>query len=106
MIDWERITGLCEEIGPDSFDEVIELFLVEVGGVLDALKEGPGLKDAMHFLKGAALNLGFSDFAKLCAAGEVAARTGIGQVDIAAVRNSYHSTLVEFEAHREARLAA
>lgn len=106
MIDWERIFGLCEEIGAESFDEVMELFLTEVGGVLDDLEEGPGLKDAMHFLKGAALNLGFSEFAGLCAAGELAASTGSGQVDIAAVRASYRNTLMEFEAHRVARLVA
>jgi hypothetical protein len=106
MIDWERISGLCEEIGAESFDEVMELFLTEVGGVLDALEEGPGLKDAMHFLKGTALNLGFSEFAGLCAAGELAASTGSGQVDIAAVRASYRNTLMEFEAHRVARLVA
>lgn len=106
MIDWERISGLCEEIGADSFDEVLELFLTEVGGVLEALEEGPNLKDAMHFLKGAALNLGFSEFAAQCAAGELAARTGGAQVDIAALRDCYRSTLAEFEAHRAARLVA
>ncbi|MEL7027080.1 MAG: Hpt domain-containing protein, partial [Pseudomonadota bacterium] len=35
MIDWERVMDLREEVGPDDFMEVAELFLSEVGSVLE-----------------------------------------------------------------------
>lgn len=75
MIDWDRVTALREEIGPEDFDEVVELFLEEVDAEIEALSEGlpqDQLGEKLHFLKGSALNLGFRDFSALCQSGESA----------------------------------
>jgi HPt (histidine-containing phosphotransfer) domain-containing protein len=85
MIDWERADALRAEIGDDDFAEVAALFLQEcddaVAGMLASGHAGP---DALHFLKGAALNLGFDGLARLCATGEVA-----GAADPAAIAAAY-----------------
>lgn len=70
MIDWNRVSELRTEIGADDFAEIAEVFLEEVDEVIESLaKPGPKTNWAgtLHFLKGSALNLGFSDFASLCA---------------------------------------
>ncbi len=77
LIDWARVRDLRDEIGEDSFAEVVELFLDEVEQVLARLS-GPGgmeadaaaLADDLHFLKGSAWNLGFARFADFCARAE------------------------------------
>jgi histidine phosphotransfer protein HptB len=86
MIDWKQVDGLREDLG-DGFDELVELFLAEVEEVRARLT--PGIPPAqmaadLHFLKGAALNLGFADLAALCSAGEVQAAGG-GEVDPAPI---------------------
>ena len=47
------------------------------------------LEADLHFLKGAALNLGFSEFAALCQDGERRAALGEGGLDITAVKDCY-----------------
>lgn len=80
MIDWARVAELREEIGPEDFEEVLELFLTEVESAIDLLEGAHGnpivTEEQMHFLKGASLNLGFSDLATLCQTGEKAAADG------------------------------
>ena len=74
MIDWKRVADLRDEIGSEDFEEVLPLFLEEVLGVMDTLRDAPDLsrlEEDMHFLKGAALNLGFEAFTNLCSAGEI-----------------------------------
>lgn len=79
MIDWARIRILFEEIGEESFAEVLDLFVQDVDEGLERL-ECAGDKRAVsaefHFLKGAALNLGLDDIAALCAEGERCAAQG------------------------------
>lgn len=78
MIEWPRVVELREEVGDESLEEVVELFLEEVEGTLGALSPGmdrASIEEGAHFLKGAALNLGFARFAELCAEIEVASRT-------------------------------
>ncbi|CUH64950.1 TMAO reductase sytem sensor TorS [Thalassovita gelatinovora] len=73
MIDWKRVAELRDEIGTDDFDEVVELFLDEVHGVIENLRHNPNpddLESDLHFLKGSALNLGFSDFSEKCHSAE------------------------------------
>ncbi len=86
MIDWNRALELRDEIGAEDFDEVVELFLSEVEGTLDQLEDGLSdariMEEQMHFLKGAALNLGFSAVSELCQTGEMAAAAG--QIDVVA----------------------
>ncbi len=71
MIDWQRIEDLKGEIGEDAFPEVVELFVEEVDEVVTTLRDSGSVSaDQLHFLKGCALNLGFSGLAELCAAQE------------------------------------
>ena len=99
MIDWEQVDELRTDMG-DSFDEIVEVFLGEVEDALarlDPAVGAAGLAADLHFLKGAALNLGFRAFAKLCAEGEGKANAGIvapGNLD--AVRSSYRESREAF----------
>lgn len=73
MIDWGRVNELREEVGPEAFAEVVEIFLEEVDENIQRLRAEvvpETFRADMHFLKGSALNLGFADFATLCAEGE------------------------------------
>ncbi|QYK41685.1 MAG: Hpt domain-containing protein [Paracoccaceae bacterium] len=72
MIDWSRLEELTAEIGTDAVTEVVALFLDEADGVAARLPETlpDSVEGELHFLKGAALNLGFTYLAQLCAAGE------------------------------------
>lgn len=77
-IDWTHVTLLRDEMG-DDFDDLLQVFLNEVDEGLSRLEEapvGPDLADALHFLKGSALNLGLSSFASLCSDNEQLARCG------------------------------
>jgi len=93
MLNWTRVIELRDEIGAEDFAEVVELFLDEAGEVLDRLSPGTGaaqLEEDLHFLKGAALNLGFAGLAALCLQGEKAARAGRPQdVDIDGLRQTF-----------------
>ncbi|THD85462.1 Hpt domain-containing protein [Aliigemmobacter aestuarii] len=82
MIDWGRVAELRDEIGDDGFDDVVDLFIEETDEVvagLAALSGGADIEKALHFLKGSALNLGFTDLATLCQAGERQAAAGAAQ---------------------------
>ncbi|SHE30725.1 Hpt domain-containing protein [Ruegeria intermedia] len=89
MINWPRVRQLRDEVGPDEFDEVVRIFLDEVGEVIDRLQadtERRELEQNLHFLKGSALSLGFETFSKLCQDGERRAAAGQGaEVDLDAV---------------------
>jgi HPt (histidine-containing phosphotransfer) domain-containing protein len=79
MINWNKIKDLKNEIGEEDFEEVVELFLEEVDGAISKLREKPdrnSLEEDLHFLKGSALNLGFSEFSTLCQSGETRAASG------------------------------
>lgn len=92
MIDWTRVTELRDEIGAEDFDEVVEMFLDEADEVISRISPGDTAKSLeadLHFLKGAALNLGFADFAALCQDGERRSATGEVGLDIAAVQICY-----------------
>ena len=79
MIDWERVATLRDEVGEDSFAEVVTMFLDEVDEVIARLRLGvplPDVERALHFLKGGVLNLGFADLGALCQEGERLAAEG------------------------------
>jgi len=89
MIDWARIEDLRSEIGAEDFLEVVDMFLDEADEVVGQLS-GPPLPDQvegqLHFLKGAALNLGLTDLAAHCQDGERRAASGdAASVDLAQV---------------------
>lgn len=69
MIDWNRVDELRTEVGPEDFIEVVDLFLEEVDEIIDRFRNGAqeeNLEETLHFLKGSALNIGFSHLATLC----------------------------------------
>lgn len=100
MIDWTRVTELCEEVGADDLDEVVDLFFEEVEEVTDRIKTTPDLTTLeadLHFLKGSALSLGFSDFAEQCQQGETASASGhASKVDVPTILKSYDASKAMF----------
>ena len=110
MINWDRVAELREEVGVDDFAEIIELFLEEVDAIIELLRDGQGLSDLeahLHFLKGSALNLGFTQFADLCQAGETAAAQGRSDsVDLGAIIPVYDSARAVFLEQSPKRFAA
>ncbi len=111
MIDWNRVSELIDEIGAEDFGEVVELFLDEVDSAIQLLAGAEGdpvvIEEQMHFLKGAALNLGFESLAQLCMKGEKAASAGRADfVSANEVRVTYEGSRVQFEEGLPSRLAA
>ncbi|MFA8386017.1 MAG: Hpt domain-containing protein [Pelagibaca sp.] len=110
MIDWTRVSELRDEIGPDDFAEVAELFLMEVEDTLSRLNRAGNtardMQDLMHFLKGSALNLGFSDLSDMCSKAESAASQGALTVDIAHLNSLYRQSRALFETEFAQRFAA
>lgn len=110
MIDWTRVKALRDEVGAEDFEEVVELFIEEVDEVVDRLRQAADvstLEEDVHFLKGSALNLGFSDLAALCEAAEMAARAGNAEaIDLSAVLTAYTTSRTIFLAERAAQMAA
>ena len=69
MIDWNRVDELRNEVGQEDFIEVVDLFLEEVEDIIDRFRNGTqedAIDETLHFLKGSALNIGFSKLALLC----------------------------------------
>ena len=109
MIDWARINDLRDEIGADSFDEVAVLFLEEADEAvaqLDGALTAKALEAALHFLKGSALNLGFSRLADLCQGGERKAAGGSTAVDLTTIRRAYDASKTAFQDGRVTALSA
>lgn len=102
MIDWTQVNTLRDEIGRESFDEIIEIFIEEVEQVIDRLRSDPDpetLGDDLHFLKGSALNLGFSEFSDQCQIGESASSKGAAaDVDVEGILASYENSKALFMA--------
>jgi HPt (histidine-containing phosphotransfer) domain-containing protein len=100
MIDWDRVKELRSEIGADDFAEVAAMFLDEADEAVARLAPGLSAKAMeadLHFLKGAALNLGFVALSGLCQEGERRAASGDTAVDLDAVRNAYRASRSSFE---------
>ncbi|MEM9575601.1 MAG: Hpt domain-containing protein [Pseudomonadota bacterium] len=110
MIDWDRVAALREEVGPEDFDEVVELFLQEVDeeiGALNGSAQQEGLADKLHFLKGSALSLGFREFSSLCQTGESALTADPGAViDVEGLQSSYQTSRSTFLADLPQRFAS
>ncbi|WP_425040097.1 Hpt domain-containing protein [Primorskyibacter sp. S187A] len=107
MIDWSRVGELREEIGPEDFSEVVDIFLEEVDAAIEALGDGSAsLDEQLHFLKGSALNLGFAEFAELCQRGETEAASGKAAIDLQAVASCYQASRDTFVAHLSDAFAA
>ncbi|KPP86446.1 MAG: HPt domain protein [Rhodobacteraceae bacterium HLUCCO07] len=100
MIDWDKIAELRNDIGQEDFDEVVELFLEEVEEAMERLRAGlpaDKLECCLHFLKGSALNLGFTAFSELCAKGEAASAAGdYTSIDLCEVIQTYDASKATF----------
>lgn len=96
MINWTRVQELRDEIGPEGFVEVADMFLEEANQAVAALVSGrfpEEIENYLHFLKGSALNLGFDELAAICREGERKAAAGYGAlVDTALVAWIYQSS--------------
>lgn len=100
MIDWDRVKELRTEIGADDFSEVAAMFLEEADEVVARLSPGltaKAMEADLHFLKGAALNLGFDALSALCQDGERRAAGGDTSVDLTAVCSAYFASKAAFE---------
>lgn len=108
MIAWDRVNELRSEIGEDDFAEVVAMFLEEADEVIGRIARTVGAKALeadLHFLKGAALNLGFAQFAAFCQDGERRAAGGDTSVDLAQVCTSYHASKMALMAGQKASAA-
>lgn len=78
LIDRDRLQELRDEIGEEDFAEVVTMFLEEMRDSLQELRDNPAMAgtDALHGLRGSALNLGFTDFAAACTKAEQRAVAG------------------------------
>ncbi|MEN9061249.1 Hpt domain-containing protein [Ponticoccus litoralis] len=111
MIDWARVEALVDEVGAEDFGEIVDLFLTEVDTAvagLEAAGDNPVLlAEHMHFLKGAALNLGFDALARACQKGETAAAMNAPQaVTAAELQEIYNQSRGVFERDLPGKLAA
>lgn len=100
MIDWGRVRDLRDEIGAEDFAEVVALFLEEADEAvarLCATRGAAAVEADLHFLKGAALNLGFAEFALLCQQGERRAAQGDLSTDLGLIRLAYDESKSLFE---------
>ena len=108
MIDWVHVDELRADVG-DGFDEIVEVFLQEVSERMAGMDFDASLETLaadLHFLKGAALNLGFRDFAERCARGEDGASAGRrGDVTQAELVQSFEETRAAFVAGLSRRAA-
>lgn len=80
MIDWDRICELFEDFGEDGFAEVADVFVIEARESLDRLAQASKpeqMRAEFHFIKGAAMTLGFDQIAAICAEGEMRAENGL-----------------------------
>lgn len=99
MIDWTHVHALRTDM-EGGFDDLVEVFLEEMDGAmtrLDLAVDPESMAASLHFLKGAALNLGFQEFALICDAGETRA-TGGHSVATEPVRSAYARSRAEFVA--------
>jgi len=95
MINWERVNELRDEVGAEDFKEVVDLFLEEVEEVLERLRDKPDpsrFEEDLHFLKGSALNLGFTALGDLCQKGERQPEA----VDFGSILKIYEASKAEF----------
>ena len=96
MIDWQRVTTLRDELGPEDFEEVVPMFLEEVETVTDELHvqvDAKKLENHMHFLKGSAVSLGFAAFSAMCSDAETKAAAGDGaSVNLPAILDCYEQS--------------
>lgn len=92
-MDWTRIEELRDEVGDEALEEILEVFISEIDDFIDTLNARDSvasLAGDLHFLRGAALNIGFQALAEACQSGESMAKAGQGaDVDLTAIVARY-----------------
>ena len=110
MIDWNRVTELRDEVGAEDFDEVVDLFLLEVDEEIETLQSdhtSDTLAQKLHFLKGSAMSLGFAEFSQLCAESEKQIVVeGVDKIDVASLLGSYGASRAHFMEQLPHKLAS
>ncbi len=108
LINWAKVAELRDDVGAEDFDEVVDLFLLEVEETLAELgKADRSAEHDLHFLKGSALNLGFTALSELCRIGEEsAAKDADYQPECDAIRTTYDASRAEFMDNMADKLAA
>lgn len=100
LVDIDRLTELRDEIGPEDLEVVVSAFLEEADeaiALLSRVGETDGLAAQLHFLRGAALNLGLAALAECCRLGEASAQAGRpGDMDLAALLALYDRSREHF----------
>lgn len=100
MIDWDHVDQLRQELGWDEFSQVVTLFLEEVQQAFDSLGRTTDIaqmRSDLHFLKGAALNLGFRDLAALCQQDEARLAAGrASAIDMASIIDCFTQSRATF----------
>lgn len=79
MIDWTRMNELRDDVGADAMAELMALFVQEMDDAVAALRANAPPQSVaadLHFLRGAAANIGLVDVVAQCEAGEATARAG------------------------------
>lgn len=96
MLDRDQLTRLRQDVGQQGFAEIVVLFLQETDeGIRKLCQEDKksNMASDLHFLKGAALNLGLQQFGDLCHKSEILARMGQeGKVDLQELQAIYQSS--------------
>ncbi len=95
MIDWCKIRELMDEIGDSDFPDVARMFLSDTDAAIARLGATQNIGDALHYIKGSALTMGFSELATLCQLGENAASAG-APVDLDALRSCFERSRDRF----------
>ncbi len=102
MICWERVRQLRNDVGEECFREIVDAFLDEMDATTGKLAETTDAirqRAQFHFLKGNALNLGFSELAGQCASCENATLcAAVSAGEIEEVVASYRNARSMFEA--------
>lgn len=101
MIDWDYVKQLEADIGTAEFNNVVALFLDEVDSEVELLRTAVAsadtLKSKMHFLKGSAYYLGFTEFGDICTRNEILAGTGSPEkIDLARLIAVYEQARLQF----------
>lgn len=100
MIDWSQVAQLRQDVGVEDFGEVLDIFFEEVEEVTAQIAQAipPGdLGKHLHFLKGSASNLGFTEFSEACQKGETLCDKGAeNQVNIPEILTVYSGSKQAF----------
>lgn len=100
MIDWQHIKELEADLGADAFPDLVVVFLDEISEAVQAIEPPATPSEAqMHFLKGTALTLGFTDLGNRASDAETTLRNDPNaKLDLDELQSAYQSELAEFKA--------